>query len=203
MKLLNADMSKRFIVLEHATLKFNRFLGTSFALICAVGFLLLWAWSRFTDSKWHDMIGDLAAMVGFINLFTMQRAQNKDLKAIHLKLDELIASSESASNRMIKMEEAPEHILDQIHEVYREAALSVKNDPSRATISLDEADEVMKVMHRDLRELDEISEMKDMTERADLRKFADLDAEHNAEHNIDMRPPGEVNPGDVKDERKK
>jgi low affinity Fe/Cu permease len=213
-------MSKRFILLEHATLKFNRFLGTSFALICAVGFLLLWAWSRFSDSKWHDMIGDLAAMVGFINLFTMQRAQNKDLKAIHLKLDELIASSESASNRMIKMEEAPEHILDQIHEVYREAALSVKDDPSRATISLDEADEVMKVMHKDLRDLTEIAEMKNMSQLSDLDSFPEPDPdlyhnpdhnpennpEHNPENNIDMRPPAEskseANSAEAKEDRK-
>jgi low affinity Fe/Cu permease len=143
-------MNKRSVTVEHATLKFNRFLGTSMALFCAVAFLVLWAWSRASDSKWHELIVEAAAMVGFINLFTMQRAQNKDLRAIHLKLDELIASSEFASNHLIKAEEAPEHVLEQVHEMYREAALGIKDDPSRATINLDQADEVMRALHRDL-----------------------------------------------------
>ena len=142
-------MARRSIFFEHATLRFNRFLGSSFALLCAIAFLALWLWSRFTGSEYHEFIGDLAAMVGFINLFTMQRAQNKDLKAIHLKLDELIASSDKASNHMIKAEEAPEHVLDQIHEVYKAAASEVGDDASRATINLEQAGEVMKVMHSD------------------------------------------------------
>jgi low affinity Fe/Cu permease len=102
-------------------------------------------------------------VLGFISLFTMQRAQNKDLKAIHLKLDELIAYSGTANNRMIKAEEAPEHVLDNLHEMYREAAMAVKDDPSRASINWDEADDVMKALHKDLMDLSV----------------------------IDMRPPGE------------
>jgi len=80
----------------------------------------------------------------------------KDLKAIHLKLDELIASSESASNRLIKAEEAPEHVLDTMHEMYHDAAMAIKDDPSRLTISLDKADDIMKELHRDLIESDQI-----------------------------------------------
>jgi low affinity Fe/Cu permease len=149
-------MNNRSTTVEHATLKFNRFLGTTMALFCAVALLLVWAWSRASDSKWHELIVEAAAMIGFINLFTMQRAQNKDLKAIHLKLDELIASSEFASNRLIKAEEAPEHVLNQVHEMYREAAMGVKDDPSRASINLDEADDVRKALHRDLLDVQEI-----------------------------------------------
>jgi low affinity Fe/Cu permease len=142
-------MARRSIFFEHATQKFNRFLGSSFALICAIAFLALWVWTRITGSEYHDIVGDLAAMVGFINLFTMQRSQNKDLKAIHLKLDELIASSDKASNHMIKAEEAPEHVLDQIHEVYKAAASEVGDDASRVTINLEEAGEVMKILHNE------------------------------------------------------
>ena len=142
-------MARRSIFFEYATQKFNRFVGSSFALLCAIAFLALWLWSRLTGSEYHEVIGDLAAMVGFINLFTMQRSQNKDLKAIHLKLDELIASSDSASNRMIKAEEAPEHVLDQIHEVYKAAASGVGDDKSRVTINVEDADDVMKVMHQE------------------------------------------------------
>lgn len=148
-------MGSRFVLIEHATLKFNRFLGTSKALFFAVAFLLLWAWSKASDSRWHELIAEGAAMVGFINLFTLQRAQNKDLKAIHIKLDELIASSESASNRLIKAEEAPEHVLEQMHEMYKEAAMSIKDEPSRASINLDQADDVMKALHRDLLDIRE------------------------------------------------
>ncbi len=122
------------------------------ALAIACALLLLWAWARASDSKWHELIVEGAAMLGFINLFTLQRAQAKDLKAIHIKLDELIACTGNASNLLIKSEEAPEHILDAVHEVYREAAKAVKDEQPRAPISLEQADDLMKELHKELLE---------------------------------------------------
>jgi low affinity Fe/Cu permease len=137
----------RHKVAELVSLRVNRFLGTSQALLVGLGILLLWAVSFLIDPNWHQIILEVVAMLSFLNLFTLQRAQNKDLKAIHIKLDELIASSSSASNRLIKAEEAPEHILDQVHEMYKDAAKLSNDDQSRVSINVEAVEEVMDALH--------------------------------------------------------
>jgi low affinity Fe/Cu permease len=47
------------------------------------------------------------------------------MKALHLKLDELIATINGANNRLIKAEEAPEHVVDELHRAYTELAENV------------------------------------------------------------------------------
>ena len=134
---------------EMAARQFNSLLGSTAAITCACLLLLAWAWARLADSKWHELIVEGAAMLGFFNLFTLQRAQRKELKAIHIKLDELIACTDEASNFLIKAEEAPEKLLDEVHEIYHDAARALKDDPDRATKSLQQADDVLKGMHDD------------------------------------------------------
>jgi low affinity Fe/Cu permease len=51
-------------------------------------------------------------------VFLIQKSQNKDSKAIHLKLNELIASHQGASNRMVDIEDLTEEELDQLHKFY-------------------------------------------------------------------------------------
>lgn len=51
-------------------------------------------------------------------VFLIQKAQNKDGKAIQLKLNELIAAHEKASNRMVDIEDLTEEELDQLHQFY-------------------------------------------------------------------------------------
>ena len=52
--------------------------------------------------------------LSFVMLFVLQRSQNKDTKALQLKLDELVASSPRASNRVLNLEEIPEAEMRQI-----------------------------------------------------------------------------------------
>jgi low affinity Fe/Cu permease len=61
-------------------------------------------------------------------VFILQRAQNRDTKAIHVKLDELIAAIEGASNRVIKAEEAPDHVLEEIHIASKNLAKAVLDE---------------------------------------------------------------------------
>ena len=51
-------------------------------------------------------------------VFLIQKAQNKDSKAIQIKLNELIASNEKASNRIVDIEDLTEKELDQLHRYY-------------------------------------------------------------------------------------
>lgn len=90
-------------------------------------------------------------MFSFLTIFIFQRTQSKDLKAMHLKLDELLASSETASNRLIKAEEAPERVLDQVHEIYKEVAKAAIDKDSRTSLlDLAHADSLMEQLHSEL-----------------------------------------------------
>ena len=51
-------------------------------------------------------------------VFLIQKSQNKDSKAIHLKLNELLASHQGASNRMVDIEDLTEKELDHLHKFY-------------------------------------------------------------------------------------
>jgi low affinity Fe/Cu permease len=143
---------KHQIMFEHISHKVNRYLGTSQALLVGLVVMLVWAVSFMFEGRWHELIVEIVAMVSFLNFFTLQRGQNKDIKAIHIKLDELIASSSSATNHLIKAEEAPEHVLEQVHELYKSAASAAGNDPSRASINIGEVEELMDNLRKDIAE---------------------------------------------------
>lgn len=78
-------------------------------------------------------------------VFLIQKSQNKDSKAIHLKLNELLAAHEGASNRMVDIEDINEVELDQLHKFYKTLAeLSKKETDILCSHSIDAAQEVTK-----------------------------------------------------------
>jgi low affinity Fe/Cu permease len=95
--------------------KFDRFAGLSsdragspiaFGLACGV--LLVWAVSGplfgFSDT-WQLIINTGTTIVTFLMVFLLQHTQNKDARALQIKLDTLIAATDTASNRMIDIED--------------------------------------------------------------------------------------------------
>lgn len=75
-------------------------------------------------------------------VFLIQNSQNKDSKAIHLKLNELLASHEGTSNRMVNIENLSEVELDQRHKFYVQvSALAQKENDLTRTHSIDAANE--------------------------------------------------------------
>lgn len=144
-------MIKRLIIIEHITLRVNRFLGTSHAFMLGLAVIVLWAMSfLFNKPNWHSAIVEITAILSFINIFVVQRAQNKDLKAIHIKLDELIASSTRASNLLIKAEDAPERILEQVEGVYKDLAKTSVDEFSRNSITSSAVEQIMETMHSEI-----------------------------------------------------
>ncbi len=63
-------------------------------------------------------------------VFLIQRTQNKDAMAIHLKLNEIVAALEGASNRLIDVEDLTEEEIEALHRYYRELARMAKKDLS-------------------------------------------------------------------------
>ena len=69
------------------------------------------------SSGWHQVFGSVAM---FLMLFLMQRSQNKELSALHLKLNELIAATQHADNSLINIEELTERELSAVHDTHRQ-----------------------------------------------------------------------------------
>ncbi len=123
-----------------------RFTGSSAAFLVAFGVVLIWGISGplfgFSET-WQLVINTGTTIVTFLMVFLIQKAQNKDSKAIHLKLNELIAAHEGASNRMVDIEDLSEEELDQLHKFYAKLSqlAKVEND-ILCSHSIDAATEV-------------------------------------------------------------
>jgi low affinity Fe/Cu permease len=103
--------------------------GRSSAFVLALGAVVVWAATGpifgFSDT-WQLVINTSTTIVTFLMVFLIQRAQNKDSKAIHLKLAELVAAVEGASNRLIDVEDLSEEELDTLQRYYTELARMAK-----------------------------------------------------------------------------
>ncbi|CAN5207805.1 hypothetical protein BH10CYA1_BH10CYA1_59280 [soil metagenome] len=109
---------------------------------------ITWVVSWFAEKHVHEVVVETVALLSFLTIFSFQRSQNKETKALQLKLDELLASSENASNRLIKAEEAPESVLDQVHEIYRDVAIAaIDEDSSKRRLAINHAESVLEEMY--------------------------------------------------------
>lgn len=94
----------------------------------AVFVLILWAVSgfffQFSDT-WQLIINTGTTIVTFLVVFLIQNTQNRDAKALHLKLDELIRSHSPAHNDMIDIEKLSDEELDELEKRY--AAICKEN----------------------------------------------------------------------------
>jgi low affinity Fe/Cu permease len=120
--------------------------GQSGAFLLALGIVLVWAVTgplfNFSET-WQLVINTGTTIITFLMVFLIQKTQNKDSKAIHLKLNELIAAQEGASNRMVDIEDITEAELDQLHKFYeRLADLSKKETDLLTSHSIDAAEEI-------------------------------------------------------------
>jgi low affinity Fe/Cu permease len=83
-------------------------LGSSWAFIAAAAVVVVWAASGpffgFSDT-WQLVINTGTTVVTFLMVFLIQNAQNRDAKALHLKLDELIHAVKEARNELIDVED--------------------------------------------------------------------------------------------------
>lgn len=117
--------------------------GTAFAVI------IIWAVSgpifKYSDT-WQLVINTGTTIITFLMVFLIQKSQNKDSKAIQLKLNELIAASRHASNRMVDIEDMTEAELDILHKYYQRLSdISEQDDDIHKSHSIDAADDLQQV----------------------------------------------------------
>src|SRR5947209_17095992 len=104
--------------------------GSTVATVVAFLTVLLWAlgglvYFGFGDS-WQLVINTGTTIVTFLMVFLIQRTQNKDNRAVQLKLNELVASSKDADNRLIDIESMSEAQVEQLYLRYHRLAKVVK-----------------------------------------------------------------------------
>ena len=119
------------------------FTGSTMAFLIALGSVVVWAITgpMFHYSEdWQLVINTATTIITFLMVFLIQKSQNKDSLAIQLKLNELVAAHEFASNRLVDVEEMTEEELRVIKKYYRQLnEISMKEDSLQQTHSIDEA----------------------------------------------------------------
>jgi low affinity Fe/Cu permease len=122
--------------------------GSSAAFILASATILVWLVSGpvfHYSETWQLVINTGTTIITFLMVFLIQKSQNKDSKAIHLKLNELLASHEGTSNRMVNIEDLTEEELDHLYKFYiRLSDLAEKENDLTRTHSIDAAAENQK-----------------------------------------------------------
>ncbi|HLG40981.1 MAG TPA: low affinity iron permease family protein [Chitinophagaceae bacterium] len=130
---------------ERIAKKATHFTGTTGAFIISVSVIFLWILAgpvfHFSNT-WQLVINTGTTIITFLMVFLIQRTQNKDSRALHLKLNELIASLKGPSNRLVDIEDLTEEELETLHKFYQRLAhLAKKEKDLSASHSIDEAHE--------------------------------------------------------------
>lgn len=97
--------------------------GSSWAFILAASTIAVWIVTgpifKFSDT-WQLVINTGTTIITFLMVFLIQNTQNRDSKAIQLKLDELIRAVGGADNSMIDIEELSDEQLKQLQQSFRQ-----------------------------------------------------------------------------------
>jgi low affinity Fe/Cu permease len=130
--------------LERVSAVVTRWAGSTNAFACAVSVIVVWAvlgpLFGYSDT-WQLVINTGTTIVTFLMVFLIQRSQNKDALAIHLKLNELVAALEGASNRLIDVEALSEQELSTLHKHFSTLVrLASEESDIAQSHSIEEAD---------------------------------------------------------------
>lgn len=122
--------------------------GSTQAFIIAVLLIVVWLITgpifHYSDT-WQLVINTGTTIITFLMVFLIQRSQNKESMALHLKLNELVAAHELASNRLVSVEDMSEDELKVLQKYYSKlAVLSKKDESLQQSHSIEEATEIHK-----------------------------------------------------------
>jgi low affinity Fe/Cu permease len=121
----------------------SRFTGSTGAFVAAVAVIVAWAASGPAfgySAEWQLVVNTGTTIVTFLMVFVIQRAQNKESLAVQLKLNEIVAALEGASNRLINVESLGEDELATLHRHYAQLVqLARKDTDLLRSHSVDEA----------------------------------------------------------------
>src|SRR5438132_5651771 len=115
-------------------------LGSAWAFSGAVFVIVVWLVTgptfHFSDT-WQLIINTAATIITFLMVFLIQNTQNRDAKAMHLKLDELIRAIKGARNRLVDLEKLSDEELKQLEEQFTR----LRNKASERASEIEEIEE--------------------------------------------------------------
>jgi low affinity Fe/Cu permease len=104
-------------------------LGNPISFIIALCMVIYWLSNRqFYTQDVHQSIGDIILGIAFLSLFIIQKSFNRFSASLHLKVNELIASHESAKNAVINIEEKTEREVIELSKEYTDLAKQIMED---------------------------------------------------------------------------
>jgi low affinity Fe/Cu permease len=140
-------------VFERISHACTKFAGSTGAFIIAVSCIVIWLVTGpifdYSDT-WQLVINTGTTIITFLMVFLIQRSQNKDSRAVHLKLNELIASLKGPSNRLVDAEELTEDELNLLANFYRKLSQMAKLEKDLSVShSIEEAEELHRTKYEE------------------------------------------------------
>ena len=120
-------------IYRHIEIRFERLtavatilLGNSIIFILALGLVAFWLTNKeFYTQDRQEVIRDIMHAIIFLSLFIIQKSFNRFSASIHLKLNELVVSHESANNALVTIEDKTEHEMTQMSKEYAEMSKEI------------------------------------------------------------------------------
>jgi low affinity Fe/Cu permease len=97
-------------------------MGSAWSFILAIAIIIAWAVTGpmfHYSNTWQLVINTGTTIITFIAVFLIQNTQNRDARAVHLKLDELLRSGEKARNNLIDLQDMTDEELDELEREFK------------------------------------------------------------------------------------
>ena len=102
--------------------KTSQIVGSSWAFLLAVLLIVVWAATgpifKYSDT-WQLVINTSTTIITFLMVFLIQNTQNRDAKAIHLKLDELLKGVKGARTQLVDLEDLSDKELEELQKEFK------------------------------------------------------------------------------------
>jgi low affinity Fe/Cu permease len=122
---MNKHYLKIELLFEKFTSKATMILGNSITFMLALCLVLCWLTNKlFYEQRIDDIIRDVIHGFIFLNLFIIQKSFNRFSAILHLKVNELVSSTETANNAVMNLEIKTEHELTELSKEYEELTLN-------------------------------------------------------------------------------
>ena len=112
-------------------------LGSAWAFAGAVLVILVWIFTgptfHFSDT-WQLIINTATTIITFLMVFLIQNTQNRDAKAVHLKLDEIIRALKGARNELVDLEGLSDEDLETLEKQFQRIRKTAERDGNHALI---------------------------------------------------------------------
>ena len=110
-------------------------LGSPWAFVMAILVIVVWAATgptfHFSDT-WQLIINTGTTIVTFLMVFLIQNTQNRDAKAMHLKLDEIIRALKGARNQLVDLEKLSDEELNKLEKQFEQLRQKAEHDGKRS-----------------------------------------------------------------------